>query len=72
MGDLELGCYNLNYVLNDVIDEEATLIINKMGRATKPSNDVFIQKFSNVFCLLFIKVFASTHFVVWSVATTMY
>jgi hypothetical protein len=45
MGNLELGCQNLN----NVIDEMATLITNKMGRATKLGDGVFIYKFGYVF-----------------------
>jgi hypothetical protein len=38
MGNLELDCQNLN----NAIDEVTTLITNKMGRATKLGDDVFI------------------------------
>jgi hypothetical protein len=47
MGNFEFDCDNFN----NVIDEMASLIINKiMGRATKLDDDVLIYKFGGVFC----------------------
>lgn len=53
MSDLKLNCQNLN----DVIDKLATLITNKMGKATKSGDDVFIQKICNVFCYIVFESF---------------
>ncbi len=38
MGNLDLSCQNFN----NVVDEVVILITNKMGRATKLGDDVFI------------------------------